>query len=360
MWQRRHGRAARGNARRVDSNEAPVLQRRASLSVGQSLALRAGLALGLMAIALGGHWLARDGLRDNIDGSITFIDVLYFTTVTVTTVGYGDIVPVTPSARLFDAVVVTPIRLFIWLIFLGTAYTFVLQRTWEQRRTRLIARSLRDHYIVCGFGAGGSAAVTELLRQGVPAPSIVVIDQCAERVSQAIELGVTAMHADATRNATLDQACVACAGAVLVSMGRDDTVALVVLSARKLNAEVPIIASVRLVENEDLLRQAGASSIINPVSLGGHLLARASTNRGAVDYIRDLAAADGRVQLQERPSRPDETGQSLASINSGLGVRILRDDRPIGFWEAAATAIEPGDRIIEIVPVRDATSPAQP
>ncbi len=349
-------RKATGNA---DNRAKPLrlpgshlsLERRGSLSVGRSLLIRAALALSLMGVALAGHWFDRDGLRDNVDGSVSFVDIMYFTAVTITTVGYGDIVPVTPQARLFDTFVVTPIRLFIWLIFLGTAYTFVFQRTWDRIRTRMIGNALKDHLIVCGFGSGGEAAVTELIRQGVEPNGIVVIDCDPERTAIAIGLGVTALTGDATYNATLDAACVHYAKALLVSAGRDDTAALVVLSARQLNHAIPISASVRSVENEDLLRQAGASSIINPVSLGGHLLARSSTHRGAVDYIRDLAAADGRVALHERLATDAEIGRPLRSIGPGLGVRLLRQGQPIGFWESGADSIQQGDSIIEIVPV---------
>lgn len=327
------------------------LQRRGSFSVGQTLLLRAGLALMLVTIALAGHWFDRDGLRDNVDGAVSFIDVVYFTAVTITTVGYGDIVPVTQQARLFDTLVVTPIRLFVWLIFLGTAYTFVLQRTWDRIKTRMISKALKDHYIVCGFGSGGEAAVIELIRQGVEPTHVVVIDCDPDRAAAAIALGVTALTGDATANQTLDAASVHCAKAVLVAPGRDDTAALVVLSARQLNPSIPISVSVRSVENEDLLRQAGANSIINPVSLGGHLLARSSNHRGAVEYIRDLAAADGRVALQERVVTDAEVGRSLRSIGPGLGVRILRQGAPIGFWENGCETIERGDTIIEIVPI---------
>lgn len=350
---------ANKRARAISAPDATLsLMRRGSLTVGQSLLLRAGLALALMGIALAGHWFDRDGLRDNVDGAVSFVDILYFTAVTITTVGYGDIVPVTPQARLFDTFVVTPIRLFVWLIFLGTAYTFVFQRTWDRIRTRMIEKTLRDHYIVCGFGSGGEAAVTELIRQGVDPKAIVVIDCDPERVTLAVEFGVTALAGDATHNATLDAACVDCAKALLVSPGRDDTAALIVLSARQLNPSIPISASVRAVENEDLLSQAGAASIINPVSLGGHLLARSSTHRGAVDYIRDLAAADGRVALHERFATDAEVGTSLRSISPGLGVRLLRQGQPIGFWEKAAETIEAGDAIIEIVALAEGTLPA--
>lgn len=335
------------------------LRRKGSLTVVQSLMLRALLALGLMAIALAGHWFDRDGLRDNVDGSVSFVDVLYFTAVTITTVGYGDIVPVTSQARLFDTFIVTPIRLFVWLIFLGTAYTFVFQRTWDRIKTSMIGKRLQHHYVVCGFGSGGEAAVTELLRQGVDPKTIVVIDNDMSCTNAAVELGVTALTGDATHNATLEAACIGRARSLLVAVGRDDTAALVVLSARQINHAIPISASVRATENEALLAQAGATSIINPVSLGGHLLARSSRHRGAVDYICDLAAADGRVALHERQATPQEIGQPLSSVRPGLGVRLLRRGQPIGFWEPAAESIEAEDSIIEIVSLSERSrSPA--
>jgi voltage-gated potassium channel len=335
--------------------ESPkTIERKSRISLGLSLAIRAALVLGLIGIALIGHWLDRDGLRDNVDGHVSFVDIIYFTTVTVTTAGYGDIVPVTQSARLFDTLVLTPIRLFIWLIFLGTAYTFVLKRTWEQMRTKMIKRTLSDHYVVCGFGTGGASATEELIRQGIDPSSILIVDADPTRVAAAIELGVNAVQGDATHNDTLRAAVVERATAVLVSTGRDDTAALVVLSVRQLNPSVPVSASVSAVENEDLLRQAGAISVINPVDLGGHLLARSATNRHAVDYLHDLASAQGRVEICERAPAPQEFGSPLRSIRTGLGLRVIREGRPIGYWELAAEKIQSDDIIVEIVTVKKA------
>jgi voltage-gated potassium channel len=78
------------------------------------------------------HWIERDGLKDSKDGAVSFLDVIYFTMISATTTGYGDIVPVTDRTRMFDAIVVTPIRILFILILAGSAYTFVARRSWER------------------------------------------------------------------------------------------------------------------------------------------------------------------------------------------------------------------------------------
>ncbi len=326
-----------------------ILQRAPLLSVWQSLAVRALAVLLLVGIALAGHWVDRAGLKDNVDGEISFIDVVYFTAITVTTVGYGDIVPVTPQSRMFDTFVVTPIRIFVWLIFLGTAYNFILRNSWDKIRTRMMRDKLTGHMILCGFGAGGEFAARELIRSGTAPDQIVVVDPQADRVDLALSLGLIAIQGDATSNQTLDAANIACASSVLVSTSRDDAAALVVLSARQLNPHVVISASVRAQENEDLIHQAGATFILNPVRLGGQMLARSATARQAVEYMADLASADGRVMMRERVATQAEIGMRLNALSTGLGTRIVRGGQSIGFWEGDKTIIQPGDVLVEIV-----------
>ncbi|MEG3165332.1 NAD-binding protein [Sphingomonas sp. PB2P19] len=325
------------------------LKRKGRMPAWMTALWRIGLAAGLITIALLGHWFDRDGLRDNVDGAISFLDVLYFTMITVTTVGYGDIVPVTTQARMFDTFVVTPVRLFVWIIFLGTAYDFLLKRVWETWRMTVIQRHLHRHVIVAGYGTSGAEAVEELIKRGAVPETIVVIDSRAAALEAAEADGVTVMQADATRNAALEAAQVARASAVIVAAGRDDTSILIALTARGLAPGVPISVVIKSHDNEAIARQAGADTVINPTSLAGVLLAGSTHGAHIAAYLADLACADGEVILHERPVAPDEVGRALADIRTGLGHRIYRGDRGFGFWEAETHVLEAGDVIVEVV-----------
>ena len=329
---------------------APLrLRREGRLSGWAKIGIRALVALGLIGIALSVHWLDRAGLKDNVDGVISFTDVLYFTMITVTTVGYGDIVPVTDRARMFDTFVVTPIRLFLWLIFLGTAYSFVLKRTSEKWHMARIQRTLSGHVVITGYGGRGAAAARELIARGTPAHAIVAIDQDAARLESAERLGLNVLEGDATRDRVLEAARLDNARALIVSTGRDDTSILVVLTARRMAPTVSISVVVRDRDNEGLARRAGADTVVNPVSFAGLLLAGSTTGPHVTDYIADLASAEGRIDLHERPVLAAEVGRPLVEVTPGLGVRLYRNGHPHSFADLEAQALQAGDTIVEIL-----------
>lgn len=313
------------------------------------LSWRVGLVFALIAVVLLLHWVGRDGLKDNLDNHISFVDVLYFTTVTVTTVGYGDIVPVTPEARLFESLFVTPIRLFVWLIFLGTAYSLFLRNILYRWRMARIQADLHNHIIVTGFGTSGQEAVHELLARGTDPREIVVIDGSEAALELAEAQGCNILCGDSTRDRTLKDVAIHRARSMIVSAGRDDTSILITLTARHLAPRLPISIVVRNEDNELPARQAGATTVINPVSFAGLLLAGSTSGKHIADYMADLAASGGRVKLNERFVSPQEIGGPLSAITTGLGVRIYRDDLLIGFWEPGAQQLQTGDLIIEIV-----------
>jgi voltage-gated potassium channel len=177
----------------------------------------------------------------------------------------------------------------------------------------------------------------------------VVIDCDEEALAQAHAYGCMVLQGDATRDATLQAVHVERARALLVTAGRDDTSILVCLTARHLVPDLAITVSVRASDNELPARAAGATTVINPVSFAGLLMAGSAQGSGVADYLADLASAHGRVQLRERMVGAKEVGQPLAAIGTGLGLRIIRGDDTVSFEDPGACTLRPGDRIIELI-----------
>ena len=336
-----------------------ALRRKSSISPWVSIAWRVAAVLGLYAFAVAFHWFDREGLRDNFDNHIGFLDIIYFTMISITTTGYGDIVPISPGARMFDALVVTPIRIFVILIFIGTTYQFILKRTWDRWRMAQIQKMLTNHIVVAGFGKTGSDAVNELIARGTDPACIVVVDGSEHALARAEEAGCNVLVGDATRDQTLQDVRIGEAKTLIVATGRDDTSILVTLTARHLAPEVPISIIIKADDNEFPARAAGANTVINPVSFAGLLLAGSVQGTHVADYMLDLASVDGRVHLSERCVTAAEIGKPLSAIATGLGVRIYRDGEPYGFFENEAKALKADDVIVEIVPQSAVGSRAQ-
>ena len=327
------------------------LRRQVRIPLWGDLGIRMTLACGLIALVVMIHWWDRAGLKDNYDDHISFLDVVYFTMISITTTGFGDIAPISDRARLIEAVIVTPVRIAVLFIFVGAAYDFVIKRSWEKFRMARIQEELTGHVVVLGYGVSNSQSVGELIERGVDPRSIVVIDPSEDRLAEAEKLGVNVMAGDATRDETLKAVRIAEASSVLVSAGRDDTSILIVLTVRHLAPHVPISVVVRADDNELLARQAGANNVINPVRFTGLLLAGSVRGAHIADYLADLASVDGRVQLVERAVRAEECGRPLSALASGgQGLRVYRGDRVIGFWEDECQMLQPGDMVVEIVP----------
>ena len=242
-------------------------------------------------------------------------------------------------------------RAAVIFIFVGTAYNFIIKRSWERFRMARIQKQLSGHVVVLGFGISGSEAVAELIERGTDPSSIVVMDTSEERLQIAEEMGCNVICADAARDENLIAVRIAEARTVLVSAGRDDASILIVLTVRHLAPKVPISVVVRAEDNEILAQQAGADNVINPVRFTGLLLAGSAQGSHVADYLADLASVSGRVQLVERPVRPEEIGKPLNSLaTGGMGLRIYRGEDAIGFWEDGAKALQTGDIVVEILP----------
>ncbi len=327
------------------------LRRASKWPIWADVTTRLGIAFLLVGIVVLVHWIDRAGLRDSHDGQISFLDVVYFTMISVTTTGFGDITPVSDRSRLIEAIIVTPIRVAVLFIFIGTAYNFAIKRTWEKWRMARIQAKLTNHIVVLGFGVSGSEAVKELIARGTDPAHIVVIDAARNRVNAAEAIGCNVLEGDASSDETLLDVRIAEAQNVLVSAGRDDTSILMVLTVRHLAPHVPISVVIRTQDNELLARQAGATNVINPVSFTGLLLAGSAHGAHVADYMADLASVNGRIQLAERPVTSEEVGKSIDELaTGGRGLRVYRGGRPFGFWEPEVQKLQNGDVIVEVIP----------
>ena len=340
--------------RRVGKRRFAPLRRAVNLPVWGDLFIRLGLAVFLIFVVVMIHWFDRDGLVDNLDGHVSFLDVIYFTMISITTTGFGDIAPISDRARLVEAVIVTPVRFAVLFIFVGTAYNFLIKRSWEKFRMARIQDQLSNHVVVLGFGISGSEAVSELIERGTDPAQIVVMDTSEDRLEQAEALGCNVIEADASRDENLQAVRIAEAQTVLVSAGRDDSSILIVLTVRHLAPKVPISVVVRAADNELLARQAGADNVINPVRFTGLLLAGSARGAHIADYLGDLASVTGRVQLVEREVLPEEIGKPLSELaTGGRGMRIYRNGVACGFWQHEAECLQAGDIVVEIKPTEE-------
>ena len=326
-----------------------TLRRRPSLGDFAQFWLRMALLLVLLVFIVAVHWIERDTLKDNFDGHVSFADVIYFTMISATTTGYGDIVPVTERARLFDALVVTPIRIFFILILAGTAYTFIIKKTWNRWVMRMIQKNLCDHIVLAGYGVSNGKALDELIARGVNPKEIVVIDRDEAVLDRAADCGVNVLKGDASRDETLAAAHIDRARALLVSAGRDDSNILIVLTARKISKSLKISVTMREADNEDIAKQAGADTVINPVSFSGLLLASSLEGPFRAEYLADLATTEGRVILRERVVDDSEVGKAANDICTGQAVRVIRNGEAVGPNDPAFNKLQSGDRVLEII-----------
>ena len=310
----------------------------------RGLLVRLGVLLALLLVAVVIVYI-EGGLVDSHTGETPeFLDCIYFVLVTVTTVGYGDIVPVETTSRLTDAFVLTPIRFFVIFIFFGTAYQLVLQRFREEYRMKRAVDRLDHHIIVCGFGNTGRVAAQELLLQGTPPHQIVALDTDEAALAEAANLGLVAIHGDPTREQVLNSVAIDRAAHVLICPGRDDTAVLAALTTRALNPGVNVIAMCLEEENVKVLRSGGVHTIISRASAGGNLMAAATRRAHLVETMQDILSVGGALKLDERPVAPSEVGKHPADIEDVAVLRIYRAGRHYNVSDLPA--LEDGDTII--------------
>jgi voltage-gated potassium channel len=257
------------------------------------------------------------------------LDAVYQTVTTITTVGFREVEPLSTTGKIFTMVLI--------VLGVGTAlYTFgvvievllenQLPEVFGRRRMERKISSMSDHVVVCGWGRVGKAIVRDLLAMGGRA---VVVDVNASRLEGAPHPYVVG---DATDDKVLERAGVLRARALVAALETDAGNLFVTLSARALRPELFIVARVRLEENEEKLRRAGANRVVNPQSIGGARMAAFVLQPYVTEFL-DVVMHDREIEfrLEEIPIHEGSPvdGMSIREAHvrdrTGALVLALRD-----------------------------------
>ncbi|GKQ38748.1 NAD-binding protein of Kef-type K+ transporter [Streptomyces sp. A012304] len=307
------------------------------------------LAMGLLVLALTTLIVYADheGYNDNSDGSLDFLDAAYYATVTLSTTGYGDITPVSDAARLVNILVITPLRVLFLIILVGTTLEVLTERTRQQVRVHRWRTRTHDHVVVVGYGTKGRHAIETLIGQGIPKERIVVVDSQSKAAQAAGDDGLVSVTGDATRSETLLKAEAQRASRVIVAPQRDDTSALVTLTARQLNRRATIVVAAREDENVPLLKQSGADTVITSSSSAGRLLGVSMVSPTVGRTLEDLMTLGSGLELIERPITEDEVGKSPRACPD-LVLAVLRGRDLLEFADPRLQNLKLGDHVITV------------
>jgi voltage-gated potassium channel len=281
-------------------------------------------------------------------------DAFYMTLITITTVGYQEVRPLTYTGRIFNS----------FLIFFGVSAMFFavgaltqtvieleLQDRYGKRRRKRMISQLHDHFIVCGFGRVGRNASCELQRANVP---FLVLDRSEQRVKRASEAGMSAVLADATNDDDLRQAGVLRARGLIAALPSDAENLFVILSAKTLNPSLIVVTRASEEQAEEKLRRAGADTVFAPYTMAGRRLAHSLLRPHVVEFLEFATSAVGPKIMMEQLCVGLGTKfvpRTLSTIlsDNGLNVIVLairHSDGRMIFNPPADSQISAGDFLI--------------
>jgi voltage-gated potassium channel len=312
-----------------------------------SLTRRVAFAVLLLVAATLVVYFGRAGYHDNRGEELTLLDAAYYSTVSLSTTGYGDITPITEQARLINTIVITPLRVLFLIVLVGTTLQVLTERSRQAFKIQRWRQKVRNHTVVVGYGTKGRTAVDAMLGDGVQPAEIVVVDTDATVLEAAANAGLVTVHGSATQSDVLRLAGAQHAASLVIAANRDDTAVLVTLTARELNAKAKIVASIREAENTHLVRQSGADSVVVSSETAGRLLGIATTTPSVVDMIEDLLTPEAGFAIAERDVESDEVGGSPRHLRD-IVLGVVREGTLIRVDEPEVDALETGDKLLYI------------
>ncbi len=215
----------------------------------------------------------------------SFLDSLFMTVTTLSTVGYSEVHPLSSAGRIFSIFLILG-GVGVLFYILADMVRYVLEGElgvqFGRRRMELTIQKLKNHFIICGYGRVGESIATILNHEQV---EFVVIDKRDENIEMARKHGYLAMNGDAANDEILRKAQIHSARAIIIALGNDVDNTYTTLTARELNPMLPIIVRANSEEAKKKLRLAGASHIVAPETIGGQRMARLALKPKATEFV---------------------------------------------------------------------------
>lgn len=288
---------------------------------------------------------------------MNWIDALYMTVITLTTVGFGEVHPLSPAGRLFTTgLIVLGVGAVAWALrnAVGVILGADLWLSVRKRRMRETIDKLEGHYLVCGYGRMGRQIVRDLTSRREP---FVVIDLSEEKANELLEAGIPHVLGDATQEEILQEAGVERAAGVVTALDTDADTVLSVLTARGMNPNLLIVARAAADSSMSKLHRAGADRVVSPYITGGHRMALSLLRPVVHDFLNHIFGESLEIDIGQITVSEGSTlaGQTLARCDlrrvwNLTVIAIRREDGTFDMSPSAEHQIEVGETLIVIGP----------
>jgi voltage-gated potassium channel len=283
----------------------------------------------------------------------SFLDAVYMTITTLSTVGFKEVHDLSDAGRIFTLVLIVG-GVGVMFYSLGTIVQYLIEgqitNIWGSRRMKDNIAKIKDHIIICGYGQVGREVALTLKSEGVP---FVVIDQNQEAITKAVGDGQLYIQGNATRDDILDQAGIQRARGLVAAVGSDADNIFITLSAKGLRSDLLIVARAFAEESESKLKRAGADRVILPLRLGGRRMALIALHPLVIDFVETTIHSRERDFVLEDMSIASGSPLAGMTIKRGLeissGAAILAVKKKGGTLLAnppQETMLEIGDEVV--------------
>jgi voltage-gated potassium channel len=286
----------------------------------------------------------------------SLIDALYMTVITLATVGYGEVHLTSNVGRIFTIILII-LGVGFCLYVVGNVVQFLVEGRIRlvlgRRKLDKQIRQIKDHYIVCGYGRMGRGVCRYLSQKKL---DFAVIEKDPDRTPGMEDDGILYVLGDSTSEANLTTAGIDRASTLMATLGSDAANVFLVLTARRRNPELFIVARANEGETIDTLYAAGANVVVSPYEIGARRMAHAIL-RPTVIHFLELAFADEStdIEMEEIPVSTDSNLVDATLMESGIRqdlnviiIAMKKADGSMLFNPSADSTIEAGDTVVVV------------